>query len=223
MMHLRSSDADLSHFKSNAVSVPLGSCSAFALMAGTAASFNGVMSTIATGSLGVSPGNTITGSYTVLAGSVEIITTSANACALDRMTAYEAAAAATCPVGNTRGDLTGMTLAPGVYCSATALTLSASTLTLDAGGNPDAQWIFQAGSSLTTSPTTSIILANGAQAKNVYWAVGSSAALGYSSNFVGTIMAYASVSLDHNVVMVGRGLAGAAVSSAGTSTVRLPV
>ena len=206
-----------------AVTIPLGSCSAFALEAGTAVTFNGGVTTVTSGSVGVSPGDSVGGSYQLLDGTVQINTDSAIACAADRVTAYEAATGASCSASNYVSELSGLTLAPGVYCSASSISISATTLTLDAGGDANAQWIFQAGKSLTTAPATSIILVNGAQAKNVFWAVGSSASIGYSSAFVGNIIADASISFGHNSMMVGRGLAGAAVSFESTSTVGLPM
>ena len=102
------------------------------------------------------------------------------------------------------------------------MSLSAGTLTLDGLGNSDAQWIFQMASTLVTSPYTSFILQNGAQTKNVYWKVGSSATIGHSSSFVGNIVAYASISFGQTSVLSGRGLAGAGVSFAGDSSVTLP-
>ena len=207
----------------SATVVPLGACATFALEAGSAMTFNGQKTTIKVGSIGVSPGTTIQGNYEVLVGTVEVTSTRSNQCAADRIIAYNAAAAAPCSANNTRTELSGLTLGPGVYCSGGAMTLSAGTLTLDAGGDPNAEWIFQMASSLITSPYTSFILLNGAQERNVYWKVGSSATIAYSSSFIGNIIAYASISFGHTSVFVGRGLAGAAVSFEGGSTVTQPV
>jgi hypothetical protein len=67
----------------------------------------------------------------------------------------------------------GLTLRPGVYCSGPGtLMISAATLTLDGKNNPDAQWVFQTATTVVTAASTSIILKNGAQAKNVFWSVG---------------------------------------------------
>ena len=202
--------------------VPLGACATFALEAGSAMNFNGQETFIYTGSIGVSPGTTIQGNYQVVAGSVEVTSTRSNQCAADRITAYNAAAAAPCSANNTRTELSGLTLGPGVYCSGGAMTLSAGTLTLDARGDSTAEWIFQMTSTLITSPYTSFILLNGAQAKNVYWKVGSSATIGYSSSFIGNVIAYASISFGHDSVLVGRGLAGAGVSFEGGSSITQP-
>lgn len=102
------------------------------------------------------------------------------------------------------------------------MTVSAGSVSLDAKGNSDAVWIFQTASALLTSPNTTFVLQNGAQAKNVFWKVGSSATLGYSSTFVGNILAYASISIDKNTAINGRVLAGAGVSFASNNFIALP-
>ena len=136
------------------------------------------------------------------------------------------------------GILDGRVLPPGVYASASTMTLgSGQTLTLDAGGNANAVWIFQVGSSLTitgstvactgTAPVvctpTQIVLANGALAKNVFWQVGTPGAAGAgnvsfpaatgpvenNTLFNGTILAGGSVTFGGGTAMVGRVLAGA--------------
>ena len=98
------------------------------------------------------------------------------------------------------GELGLLTLAPGTYTSATSYQLTQGDLTLDAQGDPNAVFIFQMGSSLTvgiTGPTgaRSIVLKNGAQAKNVFWQVGTSATInGAGGGFMkGTIIAQQAV------------------------------
>jgi hypothetical protein len=85
--------------------------------------------------------------------------------------------------------------------------LSAGNVTLDALGDANAVFIFQIGSTLTTLGGTQVILAGGAQAKNVFWQVGSSATLGTTSIFEGTIMALTSITLDNGATLTGRALA----------------
>jgi hypothetical protein len=102
--------------------------------------------------------------------------------------------------------LDGLTLGPGVYASGATLTL-AGALTLDAGGNPDAVFIFQAGSTLGTAAGSHVDLAGGAQACNVLWQVGSSATLGATSLLTGTILASTSISIGDGVTIEGRALA----------------
>ncbi len=106
------------------------------------------------------------------------------------------------------------TLPPGVYNSAGTLAISAGNLTLDGQNNPQSVFVFQAGSSLTTvlnGPTSgNVILINGANACNIYWAVFSSATLG-GATFSGNVLAGASITLNATM-FTGRALAGAAVS-----------
>jgi hypothetical protein len=95
-------------------------------------------------------------------------------------------------------------------------------LTLDAGGDPNATFVFQAGSTLTTSGN--IVLINGAQARNVFFQVGSSATLGVGpSTFRGNILALESITLNDNVTLIGRALArNGAVTLGNNNTITLP-
>jgi hypothetical protein len=207
------------------VVIYLGVCADFTVQAGTAVSFNGVQTTVFTGSVGVAPGTSISGNYALVSGVEEKNSLNAIQCTADLKIAYLAASGATCMPNNIlqSADLAGRTLLPGVYCSASgSFILSASTLTLDAKGDSNAQWIFQTSTSLSTATATSFILQNGAQAKNVYWAIGSSATIGYSSNFIGTILAQVSVTFGYSSVIVGRGLAMAAVTFESGSKITLP-
>jgi len=121
------------------------------------------------------------------------------------MTAYNDAAART-PAATVSGDLGGRTLTAGVYKSASSLGLTGA-LTLDAQGNPNAVFIFQAGSTLTTASGSHVNLINGAQPCNVFWQIGSSATLGTSSVLSGNILALTSISIDNGVTVLGRALA----------------
>jgi hypothetical protein len=101
------------------------------------------------------------------------------------------------------GSLSGLTLAPGTYTSVSgSFLIQGSDLTLDANGDANAVWVFQMATTLTvggpgaTAPR-SIILINGAQAKNVFWQVGSSATINAAGGgtFVGTIIAHDAVTV----------------------------
>jgi len=92
-------------------------------------------------------------------------------------------------------ELGGTTIYPGVYTNASSVGITLGPLTLDAQGDPNATWIFQIGSSLTVGTPTapeSVILINGAQAGNVFWAVGGlpGAVINYGGGgtMVGTII-----------------------------------
>ena len=211
---------------SQSIAIPLGVCSSFAVQAGTAVSFNGALTTINTGNIGVAPGTDINGNYVLVDGSVNNNNALAVQCTADLGIAYNAASGAICPPSNLlqAADLAGLTLIPGVYCSASGkFILSAATLTLNGLNRPNPQWIFQTATTLTTSTATSFILENGAQASNVYWALGTSATIGSSSSFVGTILAKVSISYGSSSMIVGRGLAMAAVSFASGSAMALPI
>jgi hypothetical protein len=96
------------------------------------------------------------------------------------------------------------------------------TLTLDAGGNANAQFIFQIASGLTTATNSNVVLINGAQAGNVFWQVGSSAVLGTSSTLSGNILAQASISLGTGAVLQGRALARTGAVTLLSNTVTSP-
>ncbi len=119
--------------------------------------------------------------------------------AADALTAYNTLAARPGGPDPGAGQLGGLVLAPGTYTSATGTFLITGTdLTLDAQGDANAVWVFQMASSLTVGAAgapRSVILVNGAQAKNVFWQVGSAATINGAGGgtMVGTIIAKAGV------------------------------
>jgi hypothetical protein len=122
-------------------------------------------------------------------------------------------------------NIGGLTLAPGLYWSASSLYITGD-LTLDAGGDPNAVWIFQMGTTLTTEdgPDASrVILTGGAQAKNIFWQVGTSATLGTYSVFQGTIMANITITMGNYSIMDGRALARTGAVTYNGSSGSLPL
>jgi len=105
------------------------------------------------------------------------------------------------------GNIGGMNLAPGLYKFTTTAVISGSDVTLTGGA--DDVWIFQVGTSLGVEAGVNrkVILAGGAQARNVFWQVGTSATLGTYSVFKGTIIADQSITMDVGSTMEGRALA----------------
>jgi hypothetical protein len=93
---------------------------------------------------------------------------------------------------------------PGVYCNSSSVLIS-SPVTLNGNGNSNAVFIIQIGSTLTTAANVNLV--GGAQASNVFWQVGSSATLGTSTIFNGTIMALTSITVNTGAVLNGRALA----------------
>ena len=117
-------------------------------------------------------------------------------------------------------NLGGKTVLPGVYVTAPGTLAITGVLTLDGVGNSDAVFIFKAASTLITATSSQVVLINGARAKNVFWVVGSSATLGTHSQFTGTIMAYASITLKTGAVVTeGRLLARTGAITLGTNSV----
>ena len=103
----------------------------------------------------------------------------------------------------------GLTLFPGLYKDngAPASLGLTGTLTLDAAGDPNAVWIFQSASTLIAEVNSRVVLTNGAQSRNVFWQVGSSATLRTGVIFKGTIMALSAITLETLVTLEGRVLA----------------
>jgi hypothetical protein len=125
----------------------------------------------------------------------------ATAAASDALIAYNSISPASLPGGVDpgAGQLGGLTLAPGIYKAAGGtFLLTGSDLTLDGQGDPNAVWVFQTAAGLTVGAPgfpRNIILINGAQAKNVFWYVGSAARIEDRCNMVGTIIASAGVTI----------------------------
>ena len=193
--------------------VNLGRAAPFAVLAGTTVTSAGV-STIG-GDIGVSPGTAITGfGPGTLTGSKEGGNPTAAAAQTDLATAYAdvAGRTATTTVAALGEAGPGQTLGPGVYAHGSGLEL-AGTLNLNAGGDPDAVFIFQAGSTLGTAAGSTVNLQNGAQACNVFWQVGSSATLGANSVLKRSLLVHTAVTVGASVNVAGRILAmGAAVT-----------
>jgi len=184
--------------------VNLGTAAGFAVLAGSTVTNTGP--TVVNGDLGLSPGTAVTGFPPgTVDGTVHAADAAAAQAQADLTTAYNDAAGRT-PTALVAGDLGGMTLTPGVYRSSSSLGIT-GTLTLDGQGDPNAVFIIQMGSTLTTASGSVVRLINRAQATNVFWQVGSSATLGTNSTFSGTILALTSITVTTGVKIFGRVLA----------------
>jgi len=178
----------------------MGTAGDFAVLAGTTVTNTGP-SVIDGGDIGVSPGSAITGfppgivvpPYTMHA---------ADAVALqaqnDLTTVYNAAAGLAPTQDLTGQDLGGLTLLPGVYFFSSSAQLT-GTLTLNALGNPNSEFVFQIGSTLITASNSSVVtINNGGEPGGctVFWQVGSSATLGTATAFEGHILALTSITMN---------------------------
>jgi hypothetical protein len=186
--------------------VSLGTATSFAVLAGTTVTNTGPSSI--SGNLGVSPGTAVTGFPPGLVsnGTIHRADGVANNAESSLTTGWVNAAGRS-PTANVPAFIgAGQTLAPGVYKASSSLEVGGS-LTLDAHGDPNAVFIFQAPSTLITDSASSVTLTGGAQACNVFWWVGSSATLGTSSDFAGSVLALTSISVDTGDTIAGRALA----------------
>jgi len=206
--------------------IALGSACSFGILAGSTVTNVAGTATTVSGDVGVSPGTAITGfgSPASITGAFHSNDSVAQTAQLDLTTAYNNAAGA---AGGAVlvADIGGLTLPPGVYKTTSAQPSLGITgnLTLDGKGDPNAVWIFQIVSTLTTASTNSqVILINGASSHNVFWQVGSSATLGTTTTFAGTIMAQASITLTTGATLNGRALARTGAVTLDTNTVVVP-
>jgi Ice-binding-like len=196
-------------------SVGLGSAASFSVLGGSTVTNTGP--TTMFGDLGLSPGSSVTGAPHVL-GQIHVDDAVAVGAKNDLTTAYNDAALRSSN-GSAGTDLAGQTFLPGVRNASSSLLLSSGAVTLDAKGDPNAVFIFQVGSTLITASNTSVLLINGAQACNVFWQVGSSATLGTGTQFVGTIMALATITAKTGATIHGRLLASSAAVNLENNTI----
>jgi hypothetical protein len=185
--------------------IDLGSCAHFAILATSTTTTTG--GGIINGDVGLSP----VGSQGIPPGQINGTIYNGGPIAaqaqLDLNAAIIAASPAKLPGGSNVGaELGGLTLAAGVYQSPSgAFDITSVDLTLQ--GGPNDVWVFQMASTLTVHVGRQIILTGGAQSRNIFWQVGSSATLNTSCAFQGTIMAYSSITMNASSTLDGRALA----------------
>ncbi|MFA5907255.1 MAG: ice-binding family protein [Vicinamibacterales bacterium] len=186
----------------------LGNASTFAVLAGSTVTNTG--SSVIAGNVGVSPGAAITGfpPGTVSSGGTTHGGNATAAAAQVSLTAAYTNLAGQATTANLTGQDLGTVgaLSPGVFNFDTSAQLT-GTLTLNAGGNADAVWIFKIGSTLTTASNSVVSVIGGGSVCNIYWQVGSSATLGTTTKFAGNILALTSITMNTGATNSGRVLA----------------
>jgi len=182
----------------------LATAGAFAILAGSTIT-NTNLTTI-TGDVGLHPGSAVTGfepctapapaDCVVLTGSQHLADGVALQAKNDLVTATNGLLTSEGSCTSVNVELAGITFLPGVYCSPTFGLSAGGAVTLDANGDPDAEFIFltgAGGSTLITGEGSQVLLVGGAQPCNVYWQVASSATIGVGTAFVGNVLAAESI------------------------------
>jgi hypothetical protein len=215
-------------FAASPAAVNLGTAGNFAILSKTGISTTGATSVV--GDIGVSPvaATYITGFALTLPAAGAFATsalvtgkvyapgyanpTSANltVAILDMQTAYTDAAGRAPNVTELgAGNIGGLTLAPGVYKWGTGLTIP-TDVTLSGGAND--VWIFQVAQTLNISSAKKVVLAGGAQAKNIFWVVAGQTTIGTTAVFNGNILDQTAIVLNTGAKLNGRALAQTAVT-----------
>lgn len=219
----------------------LGTAASFAVLGGSGVANTG--GSVIRGDLGVSPGSAVSGfpQGRIVEGSIAAASPVASQAQRDVGVAAAELAAQPCNLRLAGRDLGGQTLTPGVYCFPSAPARLNGELILDAQGDPDAVFVFQVGTTLTTATGSTVRVVNGGQETdaagraadtrtrrraglcNVYWLVGDSATLGSRSAFVGTIIAGSGIGAGADATLDGRALARSGAVTLDTNAVDLPV
>jgi hypothetical protein len=181
--------------------VNVGLASSFAVLAGSTITNTG--SSVVTGDIGLYPGSSVTGIPPLTYTGTEHVADSTAMNAQGAATAAFTDASTRTPYTTVAADLGGQILPAGVYFSSSSMALTGA-VTLNGGGDPNAVFIFEIGSTLTTASASSVVLENGASACNVFWQVGSSATLGTTTSFAGTLVASSSATLNTGATVNGR-------------------
>ena len=177
--------------------------------------------TVINGLVGVSPGAAIVGFPPGTATALHAADAVALQAQVDLTAAYLDALSRPTTANLTGQNLGGLTLVPGVYNFDTTAQLT-GTLTLNGLGDPNAVFIFNIGSTLTTASASVVSLINSAQGGNVFFKVGSSATLGTATSFIGNILAQTSITLDTGATLLcGRALARTGAVTLDTNTITI--
>ena len=217
--------------------VSLGTTAGFAILSKTGITDSGSHSSVITGNIGASPitaaaigvfCSEITGTGKIYGVDAAYVGSGTTTCfagnppkanktlvddaEFDMELAYNDAAGRTVPaptIALGAGDISNLTLAPGIYKWTTGVNIDTRGVTLAgtvASGANDV-WIFQIAGNLTVANTAVVTLSNGALPKNVFWQVAGQATLGTTSAFKGTILSKTQIVVQTGATMLGSALA----------------
>ena len=221
---------------SQSTRVNLGTAGDFAILAKTGISTTGV--TAITGDIGLSPSAAtfITGLIMDATGTFttsSLITGKAYASDYtsptptkmttaigDMATAYTDAAGRTLPDHTElgAGDITSLTLTPGLYKWGTGVSIGSAGVTIF--GSATAIWIFQVAQNLTVANGAIVTLSGGALAANIFWQVAGQATLGTTAQMKGNILSQTQIAFNTGATLNGRALAQSAVTLDANSVVK---
>jgi Ice-binding-like/Bacterial Ig-like domain len=197
--------------------VNLGTASSFAVMA--TATITTTTPTVINGNVGLHPGTSQGIPPSEVNGTIHINDAAVIQAQTDLLAAYSDAVNRSTNAQSLPGNIGNLTFTPGLYTNSSSVLISGGNFTLDAQGDPNAVFIFQMGSTLTTATNSQVVLAGGARAANIFWQVGSSATFGTTSIFKGNVLAAVTITLNTGTVVEGRMFAGSAGNATGAVTV----
>jgi hypothetical protein len=201
--------------------VNLGAASSFAVMA--TAAITSTTPTVINGDVGLNPGTSVGIPPSEVNGTIHINDAPVIQAQTDLLAAFIDALNRSTNAQSLPGNIGGLTFTPGLYTNSSSVLISGAgpnnNVTFDAQGDPNAVFILQMGSTLTTATSSQVILAGGAKAGNIFWQVSSSATLGTTSIFKGNVLAAITITLNTGTVVEGRMFAGSAGNATGAVTV----
>lgn len=209
--------AQTSQAASATQTVPMGTAQNFSVFGGTLSSTG---ATQLGHDLGVSPATTVSGFPPgTTNGAIHLNDSTATQGLTDLQTAYKSAAARTA-TGTLAGDISGRTLTTGVYYAAAAIALT-GTLTFDAAGDSTAIFIVQINAAVNMAAQSQMVLANGAQASNIFWQINGALTVGAGAIYTGIVLGNAAITLGASTSVNGAMLTSAGAVTLAANTINM--
>ncbi len=196
------------------------SADTFTILGGVAITSTGTSGTITSnGDIGLSDAaeSNITGFPPGVIPDGSLIATGGvtNQAGLDLITVQNGLAAMPMDTNLSNVNLGGLTLTSGVYVFDVA-ALQTGDLILDGEGNPNAYWVFNIGTSLTTAINSTVTVINsgptGGSDYGIFWNAGAEIVVGATNTIRGNYLSGTSITMGANSDGGGRALARAAVT-----------